>query len=180
MILFAKLFIVIIVLFFLVCFSPTTLKAAFTTSPFMPTPKRMIRKALKIAGLKPGEKFYDLGSGDGRALIIAEKEFKAFSTGIEYSRPLFIFSKINLFLHRIKNAVVLRKDFLKTDLSKADVIFCFLNPKAFVKLEQKFKKEVKPGTRIITYSSPLGFWEPSSIIQPLPKRGKIYLYIKNN
>ena len=164
------------VLFLLICFSPTTLEAAIKTSPFAATPKWIIRKALKAARLKPGEKLYDLGSGDGRALIIAEKEFKALAVGLEYSRPLFIFSKVNLFLHRIRNAIVLRKDFFKADLSKADVIFAFLTPRAFVKLEPKFKKELKPRTRVVTFSSQLPHWKPKRIIDLAKRETKLYLY----
>ncbi len=107
--LFFKIFIGIAVLFLLIWFSPTTVWAAFTGAPFLPTQKRVIRKALKLARLKPGEKLYDLGSGTGKVLIIAEKEFGAEAKGIEYSRPLFLFSKLNLFLHRTKRAKVYRE-----------------------------------------------------------------------
>lgn len=160
-------------------FSPSGLKAAFTGAPFMPTPKSVIRKALKEAELKPNEKMYDLGSGTGKALIIAAKEFEAEAIGFEYARPLFYFSKINLFVNGIKKGNVYRKDFYQEDFSDADVIFTFLTPKAFKNLENKFKRELKPRTRIITYSSPLSFWKPHKII-PLEDKENVslFLYVK--
>lgn len=164
-------------LFLLIAFSPTTLKAAIKTAPFVTTPKWIIRRALKSAKLKKGEKFYDLGSGDARALIIASKEFKAHATGFEYSRPLFILSKIKLFLFRIKNIKIFRQDFLIANLSKADVIFSFLTPRAFAMLEPKFKKELKPKTRIITFSSQLPNWKPKKIINLKNRKTKLYLYV---
>jgi len=38
---------------------------------------------LILADLKPGEVLYDLGSGDGRAVIMAAKDFGAKSVGVE-------------------------------------------------------------------------------------------------
>ena len=175
-----KLIFAVIVLFFLIFFSPSTLKAAFSGAPFLPSPKNAIRKALKLADLKPDENFYDLGSGTGKALILAEKEFGAKAFGFELSVPLFVFSRINLFFHKVKNAVVFRKSFFNADLESANVIFMFLTPRAFKKLENKFKNGLRPGTRIVTYSSPLLFWPPEKVISASEsKKGiNLYLYIK--
>ena len=165
------------ILFLLLFFSPSSLKAAFSGAPFLPAPQKTIRRALKLANLKPNENLYDLGSGTGKVLIIAAKEFGAKATGFEYSTPLFILSKINLFLKKIKNANVRREDFYKADLRSADVIFLFLTPRAFPKLKEKFERELKSGARIVCYSSPLLFWEPEKIIPSGDPKIKIYLYI---
>jgi SAM-dependent methyltransferase len=181
MILFLKIFLLAGISFLLfIFFSLSTIKAAIIGAPFVPTPKSIIRKALRLADLKPNEKLCDLGSGTGRVLITAAKEFGARVIGFEYSLPLFYLSKINLFLNKIKNGVVYRKNFYEANISDADVVFLFLTPRAFRKLEDKFNKELKPGTRVVTFSSPLLFWKPKEII-PLPERnGKInlYLYVK--
>jgi len=58
------------------------------TVPFVPTPEKVIREMLKLAGVKPGETIYDLGCGDGRILIIAAKEFGAKAVGIEIRKDL--------------------------------------------------------------------------------------------
>jgi len=175
-------FSIIILILLSIFFSPSSIKAAFKGAPFLPTPKSIIRKALKSANLKQGEKLYDLGCGTGRVLIIGVKEFGADATGIEYSTPLFILSKINLFLHKIKKGRVYKKDFLETNikLSEADVVFMFLTPKAFPKLKDKFNKNLKTGTRVITFSSPLLFWQPEKIIPLKERKNKInlYLYVK--
>lgn len=178
MTLLVKILIAVVIVFLCVFFSPTTLKAAITGAPFLPTPKKVIRKALKIAKLRPGERLYDLGCGSGRVLIIGAKEFGARVVGIEYSIPFFIISEMNLWLRRIKNGKIHRQDFLKADIAKADVIFMYLTPKAFPKLKDKFDKELELGTRIVTFSSPLLFWQPETVID-LPKtKSKLYLYIK--
>jgi len=143
----------------------------------VPTPKKIIKKALVLADLKPNELLYDLGSGTGRVLVIGEKIFKAKGVGFEYSTPFFIISKINLFLQRTKQSTIYQKSFLDADLSKANVIFMFLTPKAFRLLESKIKNEVKPGTRIITFCSPLTFLKPQKVESLAGIQEKIFFYV---
>ena len=174
--LFVAVFLLLIIL--IIYFSPSTLKAAITGGPFVPTPKKVVKAGLKLARLKPKEKLYDLGSGTGKVLIIGAKEFGAQVIGFEYSKPLFLLSKINLFLHKIKQARVYRKSFFEANLKDADVIFMFLTPKALLKLKKKFLEEVRLGTRIIVFSSPLLFWEPKEIVSVPGIKAKLYLYIR--
>jgi len=47
------------------------------TVPYYPTSPKIVRIMLKIAGVGPGDVVYDLGSGDGRILIMAVKESEA-------------------------------------------------------------------------------------------------------
>ena len=154
--------------------------AGFTAAPYLGTPKKKIRRALSLASLKPGEHFYDLGSGDGRSLIIAAREHQARATGFELWYFLYLWSKVSIFLHSCSDkARVYWKNFYQTDISNADVIFCFLTPKAYRRLKDKFNKELKNGTRIVTFSSPLGFWKPQQIIT-FSDKSKLFFYIKND
>jgi cyclopropane fatty-acyl-phospholipid synthase-like methyltransferase len=157
----------------------TTLYAAIFYAPFAATPKNAIREGLRLAGLKKGEIFYDLGSGNGQSLIIASKEFSARAFGFELSLQHYLISKINIFLHRCSKTVsIFWKDFQKVNIGNADVIFVWLTPKAFPKLQEKMQKELQKDTRIVAYSSLLKFWEPDKIsILPTPSHPKLYLYI---
>jgi hypothetical protein len=62
---------------FIIFLLVTTIYAAITGAPFAGTPKQCIRKSFELIDLKPDEKVYDLGAGDGRVLIIVAKEFGA-------------------------------------------------------------------------------------------------------
>ena len=126
--------------------------------------------------VEKGKIFYDLGSGTGRELIVASKEFKLNSMGFELSPILFLISKLNLFLNQTKSRVLM-KNFYKADLSGADIIFCFLTSKTMKKLSPKFKKELKNGTKIISYCFKIPNWEPVKIINT-DNPGKVFIYEK--
>jgi hypothetical protein len=44
-------------------------------APYVVSPQEIVDRMLELADLKPGEKLYDLGSGDGRILITAVVRF---------------------------------------------------------------------------------------------------------
>jgi hypothetical protein len=69
---------------------------AFYGLPPVPTGMNRIRKALKLVNLQPDEVIYDLGSGDGRVLIIAAREFGAQAVGIEIGPVQRAFSRVNV------------------------------------------------------------------------------------
>jgi len=96
------LFIIIIV----IC-SVLSIYAFLIGAPIVFSPKKALRQALKYIDLEPGMKFYDLGAGTGRAMIIARKEFGYQVAGYELSPPLFVLAKINLFFHGIGNRLMM-------------------------------------------------------------------------
>ena len=57
-------------------------------APYYPTPETIVEKMLQLGGLKAGEKVYDLGSGDGRIVLMAAQKFHADAVGIEIDKDL--------------------------------------------------------------------------------------------
>src|SRR2546423_14754117 len=57
-------------------------------APYYPTPETIVEKMLQLGGLKPGEKVFDLGSGDGRIVIMAAQKFHANAVGVEIDKDL--------------------------------------------------------------------------------------------
>ena len=112
--------------------------------------ENILRSAFKIAGLKKGEIFYELGSGIGSGLVIASREFGAKAVGIEISPFHFLISKARTISD--KNIKVIRSNFYKIDLSKADKIYCYLTPNVLKKLLPKFERELKKETIVIVNS----------------------------
>lgn len=119
-------------------------------SPWWRTSDKAIRSAFKLAKVTSSDVVYDLGSGDGRTLIIAAKEFGARAVGIEIDPLRFFISKILVRFSGLSNKIIVRReDFLKSDFSDATVIFVYLVPKALERLKPKFLK-LKKGTRIVS------------------------------
>src|SRR5882672_2877360 len=58
-------------------------------APYYPSPETIVDKMLQLGGLKAGEKMFDLGSGDGRIVIMAAGKYKADATGVEFDDSLY-------------------------------------------------------------------------------------------
>ena len=56
---------------------------AFVKVPYLPAPNGAVDKMFQLAQIKPNEKVYDLGCGNGNILFKAEKKCKANSIGYE-------------------------------------------------------------------------------------------------
>lgn len=120
-------------------------------SPWWRTSDEAIRQAFKLAGTKSSDVVYDLGSGDGKTLVISAKEFGAKTVGIEIDPLRFYISKLLVMFTGLSDKVeVRRENFLKSDFSDATVIFVYLVPKALQRLKPKFLEKLKGGTRIVS------------------------------
>jgi SAM-dependent methyltransferase len=159
---------------------------AFYGLPPVPTGLSRIRKALKLVNLQPDEVVYDLGSGDGRVLIIAAREFGAQAVGIEIGPVQRAFSRVNALRNRIQHKVrVEAGDFYQADLSAADVVFVYATSKEVTKLAAHLEKQMKPRSRLVSISADFPEWEPSAfderelifIYEMPPKQGSLTTYL---
>ena len=149
--------------------------SALIGAPFLPTPARLIKMVFEEAGLKKGNKIYDLGSGTGKTLIIAEKYFGATAVGFELSPVLYVISKINIFLRGDKNSKVILGNFYNQNISDADMIFIFLMPRSIERLKSKFEKELRKGTKVISYAFEMKGWNPKKTIRE-EKSQAVFVY----
>ncbi|MCL5435204.1 MAG: 50S ribosomal protein L11 methyltransferase [Patescibacteria group bacterium] len=142
-------------------------------APWWRTSKKTARAMCKLADVKKEDIVYDLGSGEGTALLIAAKEFGATGFGVEIDPVRFLFSKFILKINGLSNKVKIKRgNLFKQDISKASVIFVYLVPKTLDRLLPKFKKELKKGTRIISYR-----YEMNLPLKEYNKENQIRLYI---
>ena len=124
----------------------------FFGAPYVKSKKKARMEMLKIAKIDREDILFELGSGDGTLLLEAAKlyEFKR-AYGIEINPLFFIISKIRVLFSSSKDKVEIRYgNFLNQDLTKSNVIFTYLFPGVQLKLVEKFKRELRPGTRIIS------------------------------
>ena len=140
----------------------------------IPLLRETIRKMLKLANVKKNDIVYDLGSGDGRVLVITVKEFHAKAIGIEKNRLLVWLSRLIVRRNNLQDKIkIIHGDIFKKELSNADAIVMYLSHKLTQKLKQKFEKELKKGARIISASHPIVGWKEVKKI----KTGHFYSYL---
>ena len=143
-------------------------------APWVPTPYKIIRKMLVLADVKPRDIVYDLGSGDGRVIIEAARSFGAKAVGIEIDPLRFLWTKAKIFFLGLSNKVdVLFGNFFKINISDANIVTIYLLPDTNVKLIDKFVKELRPGTRIVSNTFAL----PGFKMINQDEKLKIYVYI---
>jgi SAM-dependent methyltransferase len=129
--------------------------------PWIPTRPLRIRRALELAHITPGEIVYDLGSGDGRVLILAAREFGAQAIGIEISPIHCIVARVKAIFGGLKNKVTIRwASFYKVDFSDADVIFIYMTSREAARLRPYLERQLRSGTRIISISCEIAGWQP--------------------
>ncbi len=147
-------------------------------APYVVSPQEIVDRMLELADLKPGEKLYDLGSGDGRILITAVTRFKAKAVGVEISDDLV--ASTNARIHRLgldNDAQVIHGNFLDVDLSPADVVTLYLATDANEMLRPNLEKYLKNGSRVVSHEYAVPGWKPKLVDKDTERHGHtIYLY----
>ncbi len=127
---------------------------------WVPTPKSLVEKMLKMANVKPGDVVFDLGSGDGITVITAAKEFGVRATGIEYNPDMVELSRRNAQREGVVDKTeFIRGDIFATDFSKATVLTMYLLPYLNIKLRPTILN-MKPGTRVVSHAFTMEDWAP--------------------
>jgi len=131
---------------------------------WVPTQQALVDKMLSLAKVTPKDYVIDLGSGDGRTVITAAK-LGAKALGIEFNPDMVDLSIRNAAKEKIGDkAEFIKADLFESDISKATVITMFLLPDLNLKLRPKLLN-LKPGTRLVSNTFPMGDWEPDETFQ---------------
>ena len=162
-------FLITVLFIFLSTFAYAGIRAA----PWFPTRSRDVGRFLKLAQIKPGDKFYDLGCGDGK-LVFAAASAGAEAVGFEIALLPYLIALIRSF--SVPNSKIKYRDFWKTNLSDADIVYIFLTPKVNPKAKLKFEHELKKGARVIAYTWPIAGWVPAKT-DLVAGQSPMYLYI---
>ena len=140
---------------------------------WVPTPMNIVREMLSLADVGPEDTLIDIGSGDGRIILMAAMEFGANAVGIEADPLRVLITRTRIRLKDLENKVnVIWGNFFKQDLSSASVVTIYQSTEINNKIKEKLSKELYPGTRVISYSFIFDGWEPIKIDEST----KLYLY----
>jgi len=145
----------------LLLLAPAYTQQSEKLAPYYPTPETIVEKMLILGELKAGEKMFDLGSGDGRIVIMAAQKFHADSTGVELDRDLAKQSNERIQKLRLqKTARIINGDILRQDYSSADLITVYLLPTSNDKVRPLLDKQLKKGARVVAHDFEIRDWKP--------------------
>lgn len=119
-------------------------------APFLPTMKKQIDPAVKLLGLKPGQKIIELGSGDGRVLIAAA-EAGLYATGYELNPILALYSWIRTRKYKGKVKIVCG-NFWNKKWPETDGIFVFLLDPYMEKLNKFIIQRYKNPINLVSFA----------------------------
>lgn len=134
-----------------------------TGVPYVQTTEADARALFSAANLRQGQLFYELGSGAGRVVFLAEGYGAVRATGFELIVWAHVFALVRKRMRRSRARFV-RSDFFRHSWSDVDVLYGYLFPHIMPKVEQKFLAEAKPGTVFISCAFPFPHLEPQRIV----------------
>jgi 16S rRNA A1518/A1519 N6-dimethyltransferase RsmA/KsgA/DIM1 with predicted DNA glycosylase/AP lyase activity len=158
-------------------------KEAEKLAPYYPTPETIVQKMLQLGGLKAGEKVFDLGSGDGRIVIMAAEKFRANAVGIELDKDLYRQSTDKIQELKLqKTARIINGDILQQDYSSADLVTVYLLPLSNDKVRPILEKQLRKGTRVVSHDFEFRDWKAEKV-ETIEDDGEgrshtLYLYVR--
>src|SRR3989449_11176966 len=137
---------------------------------------------LSLAAVKLNEMLVDLGSGDVRIVIAAAKLFGTNAVGVDVRGALVKACRRRVREMGLSGRVkVLRRNFRDVSLRKADVVALYLSSYTLGLLAPKFRRELRRGSRVVTFDFPIFGWKSDRELSFTPKGWKkahpIYLYL---
>jgi predicted RNA methylase len=151
-------------------------------APYFPTPLMIAERMLQMGKLQPGETMFDLGSGDGRIVIMAAREFQARAIGVEFDEDLYRQSSDRIQqLGLQETARIIHGDILEQDYSSADVLTVYLLPSSNEKVRPILEQQLEPGTRVVSHDFDIAGWTPVEQIRVNDDEGRthiLYLYVR--
>jgi SAM-dependent methyltransferase len=153
--------------------------------PFVTSPDNVTLEMLRLANVGPRDHVIDLGSGDGRIVILAAKRFGAKGLGVEIVPDLVERSRRAAADTGVADRVRFEaQDLFQTDLSPATVVTMYLLPEVNMQLRPRILA-LRPGTRVVSHDWDMGDWKPdqTSVLDVpdkkvgLAKSSKVHLWV---
>ena len=132
---------------------------------FAGTPQPIVDAMLGLAAVTADDTVYDLGSGDGRIVILAAQKYGARGVGVEIDPGLVARSREIAREAGVEDKVsFIEGDLFTADVSAATVVTLWLSPTINARLEPILKRQLRRGARIVSHQFPLGDWQPDTRI----------------
>ncbi len=130
-------------------------------TPYVPSTRLNVDEMLRLAAVGPQDIVYDLGSGDGRVVIAAARDYGARGVGVDIDPALVRQSAENARKAGVADRAIFRQgDVLTTDVKDATVVTLYLLPVLVRRLQDRLFTGLKPGTRIVAHEYGFPDWQP--------------------
>ncbi|HEY8506740.1 MAG TPA: class I SAM-dependent methyltransferase [Steroidobacteraceae bacterium] len=149
-----------------VCMAGLALTAGLVIAqvPYVRSPENVVKRMLEVARVNERDIVYDLGSGDGRIVIMAAKRYGARGVGIDIDPERIAESNANAQKAGVADRVrFIEQDLFDADISEATVVTMYLVPHINLKLRPKLFAELRPGTRVVSHNYDMGDWKPQRV-----------------
>ena len=150
--------------------------------PFVPTPLDVAQKMLEVAKVQPDDVVYDLGSGDGRIVILAAQKFGAHAVGVELNSDLYAESSERIRKLGLQGrAQILHENMFEVNVRHATVVTLYLLTAVNERLRPMLTTQLRSGARIVSHDFQVPGWEPAQTVEFISKNGvpsKIILYVR--
>ncbi len=129
-----------------------------------PSPPAVVERMLEMVDAASADKLYDLGSGDGRIVVAAARDFGVKrAVGVEIDRSLVARSREKARAEGVADRTrFVQGDLFQYDFSDADAVTLFLLPKLNRRLRPRLLAELEPGTRVVSHEHRMGDWRPDA------------------
>jgi SAM-dependent methyltransferase len=143
---------------------------------YEPTPLGVVDTLVEAAAVRPGDKVYDLGCGDGRFLVAAARR-GATGTGFDLNMNLVEWANANALAERVDDRVKFEvRDLFTADMSAATVVTLYLLPALNLKLRPKLWKELAVGSRVVSNAFDMGDWAPDRTFEVPTRYRRAFLW----
>lgn len=134
-------------------------------TPYVPSTELNVDEMLRLAGVTPGDVVYDLGSGDGRVVIAAARDYGARGVGLELDAALVAESTLAAHRAGLAGRVAFRQaDVLVAPVAEATVVTLYLLPPLVRRLQDRLYGELRPGARIVAHDYPFPDWRADRVL----------------
>ncbi len=133
---------------------------------WQPTDRVTVRRILLFGEVGADDHVVDLGCGDGRIVVAAARDFGARATGVEIDPLRVLWGRAWILLAGLHSrARIVRHNMYTYDVSQASVVVLFLSATSNFRLQDRLRRDLRPGARVVSYYHPIWGWEPDLVGQ---------------
>jgi SAM-dependent methyltransferase len=136
------------------------LGAQHLDAPYEETPPEVVERMLRLADLRMGDVVYDLGCGDGRIVIAAVRHPGVRGVCVEldparlrWARQVAEEAGVSALIRFVEG------DLFEVPIQDASVVTLYLMRPANLRLRPRLLRELRPGSRVVSYRFDMGNWE---------------------